>query len=395
MTEKLFYKDPYKQDFDAVVTRVEPDEGRGFRVLLDRTCFYPEGGGQPSDTGVINDIPVLDIRKEGDEVVHLVGDTPAFTVGGMIHGAIDWDRRYDFMRQHTGQHLISAVFFNAKEINTVSVHLGEEISTVELDVGVVEEELLEHVERLANQAICANNPILTEWITDDELDAGTLRRAPKVSGQIRIVSVADIDRVACGGVHVGRTGEVGLVKLVGTEVVRGHLRTIWKIGERAYEDYHLKTQITSRFVDLFSAPLEELDAAVAGIFDKLNSSEKALRDAEGKRAADTAGAMAAAGENVITRILENEGSKFLKTVATALVSAEASPFCLVSRRDGKLFWFAGAPIGSSDLKPILDELLPLIDGKGGGKSPLWQGVGGRVEAAEEFVSAFRAKLKRK
>lgn len=240
VTEKLFYKDPYKQDFDGVVTGIETDEKKGVRILLDRTCFYPEGGGQPSDSGDLNGVPVLDVRKEGDEVVHLVSDTSAFAIGGMVHGVVDWERRYDFMQQHTGQHLISAAFFNTREINTVSVHLGEEISTVELDVEKIEDEILVEVERAANLAICMNRSISTEWVTDDELDTATLRRAPKVSGDIRVVSVEDLDRVACGGVHVGRTGEVGLVKLVGTELMRGHLRTIWKIGTRAYDDYQKK-----------------------------------------------------------------------------------------------------------------------------------------------------------
>jgi alanyl-tRNA synthetase len=392
VTEKLFYKDSYKQEFDAVVTGVEPVDGGGFRILLDRTCFYPEGGGQPSDKGTINDIPVLDVRKEGDEVVHLIGDTPAFTVGGMVHGVIDWDHRYDFMQQHSGQHLISGAFFTADGINTVSVHLGEEISTVELDIETAAEDTLEHVERSVNRSICRNSPIQTEWISDEELDADTLRRAPKVSGMIRIVSAEGTDRVACGGVHVGRTGEIGLVKLVGTEVIRGNLRSIWKIGERAYDDYRLKSLITTHLVDRFSAPLGDLEAAVAGMLEKQSTIEKALREAEGRRAEDFARAMAADGENVITRVFENEESKFLKTVATALVSAEASPFCLVSKMEGRLFWSAGAPGGLSDLKPALDELLPLIDGKGGGKIPLWQGVGGRVDGAEEFLAAFRAKL---
>lgn len=392
VTEKLFYKDPYKRDFDAVVTGLEPDGKKGFRILLDRTCFYPEGGGQPSDSGDLNGVPVLDVRKEGDEVVHLVGDTSAFAIGGMVHGVVDWERRYDFMQQHTGQHLISAAFFNAKEINTVSVHLGDEISTVELDVEKVEEELLIDVERAANLAICMSRPIMAEWVIDNALDTDTLRRAPKVSGEIRVVSVEGTDRVACGGVHVGRTGEVGLVKLVGTELIRGHLRTIWKIGARAYEDYRQKDRVTSRLTELFSAPLEGLAEAAAVMVNKLESAEKSLRAAEGKRAKDTAREMIESGDDILARILEDEESKFLKAVANALVSAEAPPFCLLSQRDGKLFWFAGDPHGSEDLKPVIDELLPLIDGKGGGRPPLWQGVGNRADGAAEFLSAFKAKL---
>ncbi len=392
MTEKLYYKDPYKREFDAVATAIERDGERGFKVTLDRTCFYPEGGGQPADRGLLNGIPVKDVRKEGEEVIHLLGDTPAFSEGGMVHGSIDWERRYDFMQQHSGQHLISGFFFTAKGINTVSVHLGEEISTVELDVGTAEEDLLEHVERVVNRSICLNSPIQAEWIEEGELDAGTLRRELKVSGSIRIVSVAGADRVACGGVHVGRTGEIGLVKLVGTEVIRGHLRTIWKIGDRAYDDYRLKTRLTSRFVDLLSAPLEDLEAAVTGMLERQLTVERALRETEGQRAEDTARALAAAGENVITRIFKNEESKFLKSVATALITAATSPFCVMSLREGKLVWFAGAPVGSYDLKPTLDELLPLIEGKGGGKPPLWQGVGGKIEAACEFLSAFKAAL---
>lgn len=390
MTKKLYYKDPYKREFDAVITDVRTDDN-GVKVLLDATCFYPEGGGQPADRGTINGTSVTDVRKEADEVIHVLEGEPVMSKGGMVHGVLDWDHRFDFMQQHTGQHLISGAFYQIAGIGTVSVHLGEEISTVELDVESAEIETLASVEKRVNQSICMNLPVQTDWVDEEELDTGSLRRELKVSGAIRVVSVEETDRVACGGVHVGRTGEIGLVKLIGTEIVRNHLRTIWKIGQRAYDDYELKTQVCGRLIDLFSSPLADLETAAKNNIEKLGAAEKALHESAEKRAADAAASLLSAGDSVITAVFNNEESKFLKSVATSLIGKGTLPFCLLNLQEGRVQWLAGVPSGSGDtnLKPLIDELLPIIDGKGGGKPPLWQGVGTKLDAADDFLSSFR------
>lgn len=393
MTEKLYYSDPYKRDFDAVITGVQPSDGQ-LHVTLDATCFYPEGGGQPADRGTLNGRRVLDVRKDGDEVIHVLEAESTLAEGGTAHGQIDWDRRYDFMQQHSGQHLISATFYRIGGIGTVSVHLGDEISTVELDAESVDEELLEQVETAVNQVVCMNVPIQASWFDEEKLDTGSLRRELKVSGAIRVVSIEDTDRVACGGVHVANTGEIGLIKLVGTEVIRKHLRTVWKIGERAYDDYRLKSEVSARLVDLFSSPLAELESAARKTLERLEAAEKAVREAEEKRARDTAASIAETDDTVITHTFDNEDNKFLKSVATTLISQGRKNFCLLNIQPGRLQWLAGVPEEAQDtnLKPGLDEILPIIDGKGGGKPPLWQGVGTRIEAAHEFLDAFRGKV---
>ena len=396
MTKKLYYKDPYKREFDAVITGVEPGKEGTVRITLDATCFYPKGGGQPADTGTINGAPVVDVRKDGEEVIHILDVDPGFLEGGTVHGVVDWDHRYDFMQQHSGQHLISGAFYQIGGVNTVSVHLGEEITTVELDAESVEDEILKQVEKRVNQTICMNLPIGSEWIDEAQLDAGSLRREVKVSGLIRVVSVEETDRVACGGVHVATTGEIGLVKLVGTETIRRHLRTIWKIGDRAYEDYRLKSVVAGALVDLFSSPLEKLTEAAKSTLGRLDIAEKALGNAEERRATDAARSFISSGEGVITHTFDDEDGKFLKSLATTLIAEGAECFCLLNRQAGRLQWFAGVPAGMEELnlKPALDEILPLIEGKGGGKAPLWQGVGGRIESAEEFLLAFRRKTGR-
>ena len=327
MTEKIFYRDPYKRQFDAVVECLLPPDPRGrYGAILDRTCFYPEGGGQPADHGTIDGAAVVDARKEGDDVVHLTEEPLAVSEGAPVHCELDWERRYDYMQQHSGQHLVSAAFYQLKGINTVSVHLGDTYCTVELDVETVDADTLASVERRANDTICTNIPIQTEWIEDGEIELSSLRRAPKVAGSIRVVSVEEVDRAACGGVHVERTGEIGLIKSVGIETIRGHARTIWKIGRRAYDDYQAKSEVCDRLVELFSAPRGELEEAAKRLLDRLGEAEKRAKDEECRRAALIAENLAGSGESAITVSFPEEGDGFHRQVASALLDFTDRPF---------------------------------------------------------------------
>ncbi|MBT3271855.1 MAG: alanyl-tRNA editing protein, partial [Spirochaetales bacterium] len=286
MTEKLFYKDPYKSEFDAVVRDIKPHDKKDVvEVYLDRTCFYPEGGGQPADIGMIETTEVIDARKSGDDVVHVCREEPRLISGAAVHCTVDWTHRFEFMQQHTGQHLISAALYQAAALNTVSVHLGEEYSTVELEVQKIDEELLLSIEREVNQIICRNIPVQVSHLGEGDPGLADLRRPPKVDGEIRVVAVEGIDKAACGGVHVERTGEVGLVKLIGTESIRGNIRTIWKIGDRAHADYREKILVCAELSKLFSAPTAGIVDEARELAARLVSAQKGAQDLGKKYAA--------------------------------------------------------------------------------------------------------------
>ena len=384
MTEKLYYEDPYKKEFDAGVVEIEAAK-EYYRIVLDNTCFYPEGGGQPADIGLIGDVAVFDAKKEGDNVIHLCNEKPSFQPGNVVHGAVDWSHRFDFMQQHSGQHVISGALFAHEGINTLSVHMGLEYTTIEVDVPSISRPVIDAVEDVANKTIWENLDINSSWVDDSDISSLDLRRAPKVSGKIRIVQIEGADRVACGGVHVRRTSEIGLVKSIGVESIRGHARLVWKIGRRAIEDYRVKSDTCRSLIDTLSSPLGSIVAAVEDVVNRLNAQKRETNEVQQKYADVIAKYLIMQPDYAITHRFEGEERGFLKLVARPLQES-SRPFCLINLQDEAVQWCVGLPANGS--KEILAELLPIIDGKGGGKPPLWQGVGSGSEKAHEFLKRF-------
>jgi alanyl-tRNA synthetase len=391
MTERLYYADNRKTEFEAKLVNAQRD-GDSWRIELDRTCFYPEGGGQPADVGTIDAIPVSHVRKDGERIVHVMPERPQ---GPRVYGIVDWPHRYDYMQQHTGQHVLSACLLRAGGLNTVSVHLGEDYSTIEVDRDDVPQDVLLHAEDLALEAIGNNAPVETSWVDKDKLEAESLRRETTRTGKLRIVEIGGVDRVACGGVHVSRTGELVLVRLMRTERIRGHVRTYWKVGGRAVRDYRAKTAIVSDLVDDLSVPDEgvvervrQLQSNIVDLGRELSELRKEMAGNAAQRA--LANASAAGDGRVALQQFQDREKDFLKQVAVALLEESDLYFCLTNRTDDRLQWVAGCGEEANlDFTAFKRDVLPLIDGKGGGKPPLWQGVGSRTDGADEFLQAFR------
>ncbi|MFP4178737.1 MAG: alanyl-tRNA editing protein, partial [Spirochaetaceae bacterium] len=262
MGEQLYYTEPYTVEFTAEVKAIERGK-KGAAVQLDRTAFYPEGGGQPADLGTIGGVEVKDVKKAEGRILHYLSFPieeleERFKEGEEVSCRIDWKRRYDFMQQHTGQHLLSAVMYRDFGYHTVSIHQGSESTSIEIEADSLEEHKILQIEERVLQLISENRPVKAFWIDEKEAPSYDLRREPKVSGTLRIVSVEGYDAVACGGVHTATTGEVRLVRCEGTEKIRGRVRLHWKIGDRAVEDYRQKSSLVSELVDLFSSPQENL-----------------------------------------------------------------------------------------------------------------------------------------
>ncbi|MFW6223311.1 MAG: alanyl-tRNA editing protein, partial [Spirochaetota bacterium] len=393
MTEALYYTDPYRTEFDARIVASEAAAGGaggagGTWIELDRTCFYPEGGGQPADRGHIGDMPVLDVQKRDGRILHLVG--AALDVGTSVHGRVDETMRRDYMQQHTGQHIISAAMIEVGGYETVSVHQGEEYTTVEFAAADIPPADLERAEERANAVVGENRPVTTFHAESDTVAGLGLRRPPKFEGRIRIVEVEGIDRVACGGVHCTRTGEVGIIKLTGTERIRGNVRTAWKIGDRALADYRLKTEVCNTLVDAFSAKIPELPERAAKLEASLRQAEHDIGRLQKRLAAQIAEGLAAAAPSVITHHCSGEAKELFRAVAEDLAARPGIVALLTNETDDRLQWIIVAGEGVAiDFNRVRSELLPLIDGKGGGKPPIWQGVGNSPAGAEEFTEGFR------
>ena len=220
MTEALYYKNAYQFQFQAkVIKRVEIKDKGG--VVLDQTCFYPEGGGQPADRGNLNGIRVSDVRKIDGEIIHFM-DQPL--PSDQVEGIVNQEWRLEYMQQHTGQHILSQALLKVGKCQTVSVHFGDSYTAIETNKEKISDQILNDVEKLANEIINENVPVNLLWVDPAEVDRYHIRRPPPDVSKVRIVQIENFDAAACGGLHISRTGEVGLVKVIGKEKIRGHTR---------------------------------------------------------------------------------------------------------------------------------------------------------------------------
>jgi alanyl-tRNA synthetase len=269
MTERLYYRDSYLAEFNAVVTDVAEDGGR---VYLDRTAFYPTSGGQPHDTGTIAGVAVTDVIDEGDRIAHV---TAGPVSPGEVSCRIDWARRFDHMQQHSGQHLLSAVVLEMLGGATVGFHLSADVSTIDAALAALDTHRAAAVEQRVNELVIENRPLAVSF---EENCAGLELRKPSVrEGKLRIVSIAGLDRSACGGTHVRGTAEIGPVLLRRVDRAHGSARIEFLCGFRAIRRARADYDILSRIARLFSAAPEETPALAAAQIQALDASEKARR----------------------------------------------------------------------------------------------------------------------
>jgi len=268
MTERLYYQDSYLTEFRARVVDASPDR---LRVYLDRTAFYPTSGGQPFDIGRLGDVEVAEVIDEEERVAHVLR---APLASPEVAGSIDWKRRFDHMQQHTGQHLLSAVLIELFDAPTVSFHLGADSSTIDVSRALTEQQLRE-AERRANQIVFENRPVgVTFQHSSEDLD---LRKPTERAGLIRIVSIQDLDRSACGGTHVRATGEIGPILIRKLDRIRGNLRIEFVCGMRAVRRAQADFAALSQIARTFSAPLDETPALVEAQREKLADADRTRR----------------------------------------------------------------------------------------------------------------------
>jgi alanyl-tRNA synthetase len=398
-TEKLYYENARLFEFTATLVGQEQVAGQ-WHVRLDRTAFYPEAGGQPADGGGLNDIPVVAVREEEDEPVHVLNQPLVPGVPGTeVRGRVDAAKRLDHMQQHTGQHIISAALVLRGAYPTVAIHMGESITTVEIDAPGISEADLEAVEEAANRVICRNLPVRTRWVLRGEAAGLRLRRPPPDRERLRLVEIEGFDLCACGGTHLESTGEVGLVKAVGTEKIRGRVRLYWKIGRRAYRDYQAKHALAARLGRLLSSTDAEITAQVEGLLARLQEQARESSALEKRLAAELADRLAAGAERrgdlrLISAGLRDETPALMGLLAGQLLKAARRAVCLSNARGGRLDWVAGLSEDVDlDLPALMKPLLPIIAGRGGGSARRWQGSGEKPESQAAFHEAWQDKIR--
>ena len=263
--ERQYLTDPYQVEFESEVREVVALDGGNTGVYLEKTLFYPESGGQPADRGALNGRDVMDVRETDRGVMHVVeGD---FTIGDKARGKVDWKRRFDHMQQHSGQHLLSRVFLDDHGLRTIGFHLGERTCTIDLDGESVSEKQCASVERRCNELIWENISIGDRTVSREEyekISSGDVRsRLPEDAKEVRIVEISELDQSTCCGTHVRATGEIGMIKILRVERVKGGPRIEFVCGVRALEDYAGKHAMLLSLAGRFSTDWTELERVIA------------------------------------------------------------------------------------------------------------------------------------
>jgi len=370
MTERLYYTDSYLRDFTA---RVVDQSDDGALVYLDRTAFYPTSGGQPYDTGSIGGAAVLEVIDEGERIAHRVAGRVS---SDAVDCAIDWQRRFDHMQQHTGQHLISAVFEELFGLRTVSFHLGAESATIDVEGAAVDARVLLEVERRANEIIYENRPVSVRF--ESAAEAQGLRKPSDREGSLRIVGIEAIDRSACGGTHVRTTGEIGAVLLRKTEKIRQATRVEFLCGARAVRRAHADYDALSKAGQLFSVSLDEVPAALATLLESARAGDKARKKLELELAAYRGRELyqeAEAGADGIRRIvqrLDRGAVDELRAVAQNF-TAQGKAVFLASLADPPSVLLATSADSGVDAGQLVKAAVTAAGGRGGGNARMAQG----------------------
>ncbi len=396
-TERLYYDDSYLTTFSAHVVNRRTESGH-IMIALDRTAFYPEGGGQPADRGRLAGIAVLDVQVDAEGAIW---HTLAEPVGSEeVTGEIDWPRRLDHMQQHHGQHILSAAFEDLFGLKTISFHLGAESSTIDLSGPLVGATQLDAAEGLANTLIWEDRPVFARFVDLTELATIRLRKPPTVTGPVRVVSVTEFDHSACGGTHPRATGMVGLLHIRRHEKRGTDTRVEFVCGARALRDLRNKHALLVRVAAQASVGLDELEEAVA----RLRSGEASLRKQLDQAVAELdqyeAVRLAAEAERVrdipvVRLVLEGRTVAQVQSLARAIVGQEAIAI-LGLRGEKAHLLLARPPRVECDCGKLVSEVTKEFGGRGGGQPGMAQGgipKPGDMEAAiERAAGRIRAHL---
>jgi alanyl-tRNA synthetase len=396
MTRRLYYSDSYLTRFEAQVTERLAWEGRP-AVVLDQTAFYPLGGGQPHDTGSLDGVAVIEVlERESDQaVVHVLGGELA---ASQVVGQVDWDRRFDLMQQHTGQHILSAACVEQLAANTVGFHLSADYATIDLDRAPLTEEDLTAAEALANALVLDNRPVLSRFVSHAELADLALRKPVAHKGPVRVVEVGSFDWSACGGTHVGATGEIGLIKITRSERRGAVTRLEFLCGRRALADYQAKNRVLMDLAREYTVGHWELADLIHRLDHDLAEARRELRRTRDELLDAQALALWQGGTQLsgVTAVRANleRSAEDLKHLAQRLVTRPRTVALLASGgRVGEKGHLVFAR--SADLNVQMGTLLRLacgvLGGGGGGRPEFAQGGGPRGEDTERALEvAFQA-----
>jgi alanyl-tRNA synthetase len=347
-------------------------------VVLDRTAFYPTGGGQPNDTGTLGDARVVDCI-DAEEVLHII-DGSAPEIGATVHGKVDWLRRLDHMQQHTGQHILSAAFVRLFDAPTRSFRVLEHECEIDVELENPTDERIDQAVDLANQIIWESRPITLRQVASEEAASLPLRKEPAREGELRLIEITDFDLTPCGGTHAKSTGEVGVIAVRSWEHARGLTRIQFVAGIRALADYRQANKTALEVAKLFSAGREDSPALVAKLIEENKQLSRRARELEAIASRVEAeqlmneARVTSDGVLVSAKVFDDRAAQSLKHLALALI-AHPNTIALLGSRDGDTacLVFARASDAPGDMNALMRGACSIIDGRGGGKPDMAQG----------------------
>jgi alanyl-tRNA synthetase len=391
-TERLYYNDSHLIEFEARVVEISERVSGWTAVTLDRTAFYPTGGGQPSDTGTLNGLRVVEcIDDEDNGVLHVIQGRPP-EIGASVKGRVDWLRRLDHIQQHTGQHILSQAFVTLFNGPTKGFRVLADCCEIDVELANPSNEAIERAVELANNVVWEDRLITIQTVTSQAAADLPLRKEPARDGDLRVIEIEGFDLTPCGGTHAFRTGEVGMIAVRHWERAKGLTRIEFVAGMRALADYR-RANATSRSVAaLFSGARDDAAHLAARMVEEnkeLHRRVRSLEEIAARVEADELLADAspnAANVRAVTKVFADRGAESLKHLAQALI-AHPKTIALLGSRDQQAarLVFARSADAPGDMNALMKEACALLDGRGGGKPDMAQGGGRNVEQLAEAI----------
>ncbi len=364
---KLYYDSPYLKTFTGTVLSCGRGK-KGFEVILDQTAFYPEGGGQPADTGVLGGVRVFDVHERGGEIVHYTEGELA--VGSVINGEIDWERRFIHMQQHSGEHLVSGLIHARFGYDNVGFHMGEDEVTIDVNGELTWDELME-IEETANRMLWENLEVRAYFPSRAELAAMEYRSKKELVGDVRIVHIPGGDTCACCGTHVTRTGEIGIVKFLSMMHYKGGMRISLVCGEKAARDYEKRRREVQKVSVLLSAKPGEIAGAVEHMKKEQEALKVKLAESSRELIEYKVGRLKESGDRLFVIELGFDALRLRQLANRILEEKKAKTILALARTDGGFLYVLGSQ--SEDMRLLSKELNALLNGKGGGSMQMAQG----------------------
>ena len=377
-TRRLYYEDVYKKEFTAKVLECR-EAKKGFQLLLDESAFYPEGGGQPSDTGFLNDVKVTEVHEKEGELLHYTEE--AIQPGTEVRGKIDWARRFDLMQQHSGEHMVSGLVHEKYGYDNVGFHMGSDVITIDFS-GILSEEQMAEIEEQVNLKIWENAPVEIFYPSREELDTLDYRSKKELTGQVRIVRFPGADTCACCGTHVTHTGEIGMVKLLSVVRFREGVRMEMISGKRVLDYLNMVNEQNHQISVKLSAKMDKTAQAVDRLWEenfalkgRIHSMEEEMFSSEAKKWE---------GHGSVLLFKEGLEADSVRKLTDAVMQTCEGCCAVFSKNPDGSYKYAMGEI-NGDLRQFTKEMNAALNGRGGGK-PFF--VQGSVQADEEAIRKF-------